>query len=79
MVEKDTYIRAAMDEIERIKNDEDKYIEYELRERAIRDYICLMATKLPIEAIRFFICFMVIPMTTQLGLSLEKCNKQPTD
>lgn len=39
MIKTDPYIKAAIDEMERIKTDEEKYNEYEQRERALRDYM----------------------------------------
>ena len=42
MAKKDEYIEAAYDELKKLSLDEQKRLEYELREKAIRDHNSLM-------------------------------------
>lgn len=42
MAESDKYIHEAFSELEKLSADERKRLEYEAREKAVRDYNCLM-------------------------------------
>ena len=42
MAETDKYIQEAFGELEKLSADERKRLEYEAREKAMRDYNCLM-------------------------------------
>ena len=42
MAETDKYIKEAFGELEKLSADERKRLEYEAREKAMRDYNCLM-------------------------------------